>query len=86
MTNAQELFEEVVARTGLASFIGAGVVRRALESVGISRVEDATRDDYRRAFPILRTRMATYLSGEQLEIRVRDISSLLRLSSPRIKW
>ncbi|HEY5956307.1 MAG TPA: hypothetical protein VIV60_07135 [Polyangiaceae bacterium] len=81
MTDAEELFEEVVARTGLASFIGPGVVKRALQSVGVYRIEDATREDYRQALPVLRARMATYLSSEPLDARLRDIGSLLRLSS-----
>jgi len=80
VTDLRDLFEEVVVRTGLASFIGPGVVRRALNSVGIYRVEDATREDYIRALPALRARMATYLSSEQLETRLRDIGSLLRSS------
>ena len=80
MTDSPDLFEGMVARTGLASFIGPGVVRRALNSVGIYRVEDATREDYIRALPALRARMATYLSSEQLDARLRDIGSLLRCS------
>jgi hypothetical protein len=82
VTDPQELFEELVVRTGLASFIGPGVVRRALQSVGIFRIEDATREDYRRALPALRARMATYMSNEQLDARLRDIGSLLRCSVP----
>jgi hypothetical protein len=81
VTEAEKLFEDIVARTGLASFIGPGVVKRALQSVGVYRIEDATRDDYRHALPVLRARMATYLSSEQLEGRFRDIGSLLRLSA-----
>jgi hypothetical protein len=80
VTDSPDLFEGMVARTGLASFIGPGVVRRALNSVGIYRVEDATREDYIRALPALRARMATYLSSEQLDARLRDIGSLLRCS------
>jgi hypothetical protein len=81
VTEAEDLFEEIVARTGLASFIGPGVVKRALQSVGVHRIEQATRDDYRQALSGIRARMATYLSSEQLEARLRDIGSLLRLSA-----
>ena len=78
MTSSLTLFEEIVARTGLATFIGPGVVQRALQSVGIYSFEVATVEDYRRALPALRARMATYLTEDQVEIRLREIMWLLR--------
>ena len=71
-----KLFEEVVGRTGLASFIGPGAVERALSSVGSSSAS-ARVDDYRRALPQLRSRMAIYLKPEEVERRVNEIESLL---------
>jgi hypothetical protein len=78
MKGQPSLFETVVTLTGLATFIGPGVVRRALQSVGVSAVEMATKEDYRRALPGLRARMATYLTDEQLDSRLHEIISLLR--------
>jgi len=76
VTSGRPLFERIVERTGLSSFIGPGTVERALASVGASP-DVATRDDYRRALPQLRQRMALYLRGPDLDEHVRSIEELL---------
>jgi hypothetical protein len=77
MTLGRVLFEKVVERTGLASFIGPGTVERALLAAGVESVEAATADDYRRAMPQLRRRMAVYLPPDGLERQVRKLEELL---------
>lgn len=81
MTDALDLFEQVVACTGLASFIGPGVVKRALQTVGVSCVEQANRMDYRRALPAIRARLSVYMTAEQVEARTREIGASLGWSS-----
>jgi hypothetical protein len=76
MNAGRKLFEAVVERTGLASFIGPGAVVRALASVG-ALPDEATVDDYRRAMPQLRGRMSVYLNVSEVERHVRDIEELL---------
>jgi hypothetical protein len=78
VNSPQSLFEDIVSRTGLATFIGPGVVRRALQSIGVPSVEMATKEDYRRALPALRARMATYLTNEQVDSRLQEIGMLLK--------
>ncbi len=73
----RRLFEEVVACTGLASFIGPGTVERALVAVGATP-DGATLDDYRRALPELRGRMAVYLKGDDLQRRFERLQQLVR--------
>lgn len=71
------LFDGVCARSGLAAMIGPGTVQRALSSVGVASPELARPDDYRRALPQMRQRMAFYLPPEELEQRTLDIEALL---------
>ena len=78
MSNPTQLFEDVVARTGLAGWIGPGAVRRALSSVGVASPSDAVPDDYRRALPQLRARMALYLKSHEVEHNAREIEALLK--------
>ena len=78
MTEAGDLFDRVVAQTGLAAFIGPGLVRRALQSVGVSAVDAATPEDYRRALPAMRARMGTYLPSDEAEANVRAIAMMLK--------
>ncbi|HXU68902.1 MAG TPA: hypothetical protein VN947_06210 [Polyangia bacterium] len=75
--HGRALFEAVVERTGLASFIGPGAVERALESVGAAP-DAATVDDYRRALPQLRTRMAVYLKASELQEKLSALDALFR--------
>jgi|HubBroStandDraft_6_1064221.scaffolds.fasta_scaffold201261_1 hypothetical protein len=78
MRGGQELFEEVVARSGLAAWVGPGTVRRALVSVGVSSPDVASPNDYLRALPELQARMATYLGASDLKQRMDRIETLLR--------
>ncbi|WP_394820560.1 hypothetical protein [Pendulispora albinea] len=75
---ARSLFEEIVQRTGLAPIIGPGTVQRALHAVGITSPELAQTQDYLRALPELRTRMAIYLEPETVERRLRQIEAHLK--------
>ena len=74
--SGRKLFEQVVDRTGLASFIGPGAVERALANVGASP-EEATFGDFRRALPQLHKRMSIYLKPPELDERLRAIEQLL---------
>jgi hypothetical protein len=76
MSAGRKLFDAVVDRTGLASFIGPGAVERALANVGASP-DVATVGDYRRALPQLHRRMAIYLKAPELDQRLRAIEDLL---------
>jgi hypothetical protein len=78
MSTGRELFEKVVEQTGLAAFIGPGTVQRALVSAHVASIDDATGEDYRRALPHLRGRMAVYLKPDVLERQLRRIEELLR--------
>lgn len=83
MTDPVRLFEDVVRCSGLASFIGPGTVQRALQSVGVASPSLAQVDDYRRALPVLRERMALYLPASQLEACVLQIDAVLKNESSR---
>jgi hypothetical protein len=74
----QEPFEEIVARSGPAAWVGPGTVRRALGSVGVASPESAGPHDYLRALPELSARMATYLNARDLKQRMDRIEALLR--------
>ena len=78
MSGGRALFEEIVERSGLASFIGPGIIQRALNATGVSSPDRARLDDYRRALPQIRARMAVYLQPDQLEEHIQEIESLLR--------
>ncbi len=78
MSEGKKLFEDVVGRCGLASWIGPGTVQRALQSVGVSSPEAALPHHYRRALPQLKARMAIYLQPDDLERNLREIEALLR--------
>jgi hypothetical protein len=71
------LFEEVVRRSGLASWVGPGLLRRALQAVGVDEVMSARSEHYRRALPQLEARMAVYLKPDELALRVAAIRRLL---------
>jgi hypothetical protein len=71
------LFEEVVRRSGLASWVGPGLLRRALQAVGVDQAVTARSEQYRRALPQLEARMAVYLKPEDLAMRVAAIRRLL---------
>jgi len=73
----RKLFDEIVSRTGLAPIIGPGTVQRALHAAGVSP-ELAQTQDYLRALPELRVRMAIYLEPTMLEQRVRQIEAHLK--------
>jgi hypothetical protein len=76
-TSGRKLFDDVAAATGLAWVVGPGAVQRALAGVGVTAVELATIEDYRRALPLIKTRMAFYLSSDKLERHVVEIEALL---------
>jgi hypothetical protein len=73
----RKLFEEVAAATGLALVIGPGAVQRALAGVGVTDPELATVEDYRRALPQLKVRMAFYLTPPELERHLEELDALL---------
>jgi len=71
------LFEEVVRRSGLASWVGPGLLRRALQAVGLDEPTSARPEHYRRALPQLEARMAVYLKPDELAQRITSIRRLL---------
>jgi hypothetical protein len=71
------LFEEVVRRSGLASWVGPGLLRRALQAVGVDAVAGARLEHFRRALPQLEARMAVYLKPDELVVRLAAIRRLL---------
>jgi len=71
------LFEEVVRRSGLASWVGPGLLRRALQAVGVEEPNGARSEHYRRALPQLEARMAVYLKPDELAQRITSIRRLL---------
>jgi hypothetical protein len=73
-----KLFDEVVARSGLATMIGPGTVQRALAAVGVASPDGAGPDDYRRALPQIKARMAVYLRPDEVARAIQEIESLLR--------
>lgn len=77
MAGAVVLFEEVVRHSGLASWMGPGLLRRALQAVGVDEVGAARSEHYRRALPQLEARMAVYLTPDELAHRVASIRRLL---------
>jgi hypothetical protein len=81
VTESRALFEAVIATSGLAASIGPGTVQRALVSVGVVFPDRARPEDYRRALPQLRARMAIYLPASEVDRRVSEIEALL--SSPK---
>jgi len=76
-TNDVELFEEVVRRSGLAAWMGPGVLRRALQMVGVDAPQVARCEHFQRALPQLEARMAVYLQPAELAERVASIRVLL---------
>jgi hypothetical protein len=78
MSTLGKLFDEVVARSGLATIIGPGTVQRALAAVGVASPDGASPDDYRRALPQIKARMLVYLRPEEVEQAIHKIESLLR--------
>jgi hypothetical protein len=81
MNTQRALFEAIVATSGLAATIGPGTVQRALGSVGVLFPDRARPEDYRRALPQLRARMAIYLPPSELDQRLTQIEALL--TSPK---
>jgi hypothetical protein len=78
MSGGRKLFEEIVEHSGLASWIGPGTVMRALKSIGVASPDVSQADDYRRALPQLKARMASYLPAHELDSRVQKIEALLK--------
>jgi hypothetical protein len=78
MSTFGKLFDEVVARSGLATMIGPGTVQRALAAVGIVSPDHAKPDDYWRALPQIKVRMAMYLAPEEVAHAIQKIETLLR--------
>ncbi len=76
-TNDATLFEEVVRRSGLASWVGPGLLRRALQAVGVEEVGAARPEHFKRALPQMEARMAVYLKPDELVQRVASIRRLL---------
>jgi len=68
-----ELFEGVVQRSGLASWVGPGLLRRALHAVGVEHPEQARSEHFKRALPQLEARMAVYLKPQELAYRLAAI-------------
>ncbi|MFO0587982.1 MAG: hypothetical protein U0441_10605 [Polyangiaceae bacterium] len=76
-TSGIELFEQVVALTGLASWVGPGLVQRALTSQAGVAKEAANVEHYRRALPQIRARMAAYVAIDEVDRRVKSIEQHL---------
>jgi hypothetical protein len=57
--------------------VGPGLLRRALQAVGVDEVGTARSEHFRRALPQLEARMAVYLKPAELEERVASIRRLL---------
>lgn len=80
MGSSQELFDEIVALTGVSIVLAPGLVTRSLADAGVS-VENATLDHYEEALPRLTARMRAYLPEEQAAERAQAI--LARIVSLR---
>lgn len=72
----QDLFEKVVALSGVSAVLAPGLVRRALLD-GKVPVEQATAADYRAALPRILARLRAYLPEEEAQRRARRIGGLL---------
>jgi hypothetical protein len=72
-----DLFEGVVQRSGLASWVGPGLLRRALQAVGVEHVAAARSEHFRRALPQMEARMAVYLKPAELAHRLAAIRLFL---------
>lgn len=70
------LFDKVVEMCGISGVLGPGLVRRAL-SDGDVDPDEGTPEDYERALPKLRDRLATYVPPEEAAARIRRIAGML---------
>lgn len=72
-----DLYQRVVASTGLSPLLGPGTVRRALNSAGVDNPATASPAEYRVALPQLRRRLLVYLPADEADARTHDIEALL---------
>ena len=75
-TKSATLLAKVLRLTGLSPLLAHGLVRRALEGVGVD-VQTAERSDYLRAIPQIRRRLALYLPRDEVEKRCVSIEKAL---------
>ena len=76
MNASTELFDEVVAASGLADVIAPFAISRLLVRAGVSP-RDLTREDLARALPELEQGLSVYLKGDDLQ---RAVDALRRLA------
>ena len=69
------LFDEIVARCGLASFLAQDVVQRACRTVDLEP-ESLTREQLPLLAPSLRKSLSLFIRQRQLDRAMRDIASL----------
>jgi hypothetical protein len=74
------IFRRVTTLSGLSSFIGAGTIRRALEDVGASP-SSASLAAWRSALLRIEARMCAYMPKDEVDRRVKAISSYLEQQS-----
>ncbi|MEZ4450396.1 MAG: hypothetical protein R3B09_13035 [Nannocystaceae bacterium] len=74
---ANEIFQGVARRCGLAAMFAPGTVRRALQQAGIEPAA-ATVDDYFTILTALMQRISTYLGEQEAKERIREIRSYLK--------
>lgn len=73
---SDELFDGVVALSGLSRIIAPGTVRRALLDAGLEP-RFATAESYRSIASRLDARLRAYLSARETEQRMRSIHEFL---------
>jgi hypothetical protein len=71
----KRLFDEVVARCGLAGFLAQDVVRRACDAVGLSP-EGLTREQLPSLAPSLRKSLSLFIKPRELDFVMRAIDGL----------
>lgn len=74
---ADEIFQGVTRRCGLAAMFAPGTVRRALQQAGIDP-KVATVDDYFSILATLMVRLGTYLGENEAKERIREIRLYLK--------
>jgi hypothetical protein len=75
-TTSATLLAKVWRLTGVSPLLAQGLVRRALEGIGVE-AERAERNDYLRALPQIRRRLAVYLPAAEVERRCASIEAAL---------
>lgn len=76
MVEANKLFKEVVARSGLARLFAANTLARAFSRAGVD-VRTLDRAGLKKALPSIRTAISLYLPPDEIEQKMRLIEELL---------